>query len=237
MPSSPIARAVVALALAAAALAQRPLARFTNLNHSFELELPQGFRQLAPLEAGRLARDPATPAELRTTSPHAFYAVGEVDRWLAGHVESPWLYVMEQDEEWHVDGDFAAQLAELWQKAGSGDGRRHVVTDVAEAKVGPSAHAVHTALRTTTPADGRAVKHLDVYAPTGGAMVTLCFSAWAEDFDRWRPEFDRWLATLTFARPARGQQKLSDRLWTPLLTGGLVALVLIGLYRHNRRSR
>jgi hypothetical protein len=84
---------------------------------------------------------------------------------------------------------------------------------------------------------GRQVKCLDVYAPTGGREVTLSFCAWAEDFARLEPEFDRWLSTLTFSRPPKGKQELSDRLWTPLLTGGVVGIILLVLYKHTRRAR
>lgn len=230
------ARALLAISLAAAASGQ-DLARFTNLNRTFHIELPADFRQMAPLEATRLAADPTTPEELRTTSPHAFYAVGPIDRWLQGHVAGPWLYVMEQGEEWHVDGEFAPQLQAMWQEASDRGTEKHTVTDVVAATVGPAAHPVHRAVRTTTQSDGRAVKHLDVYAATGGKMVTLCFAAFTGEFDACLPRFEQWLSTLTFARPPRGEQKLSDRLWNPLLTGGLVVVILYALYRHTRRSR
>lgn len=211
--------------------------RFTNLARTFALDLPAGFRQLAPSEAVELRERPDTPPELKTTSPRAFYAVGPIDRWLAGEIVSPWLYVMEQDAEWYIDGDFETLLRERWRENGRAAGIEHEISDVREAKVGPHGHEVRLARRTSRSRDGRSVSSLDVYAPTGGKQVTLSFCAWTEDFDRWSDEFESALATLTFARPSRGEQSLSDRLWTPLLTGGIVGLVLLAMYKHTRRRR
>ncbi|MCA8976131.1 MAG: hypothetical protein KDC98_15525 [Planctomycetes bacterium] len=212
-------------------------ARFTNLNHTFMLDLPPDFRQVAPNEARRLADNPATPLDWRSTSPRAFYAVGPVDLWLAGDTGTPWLYVLEQGNEWHIEGDFATQLAERWRQNGEARGVHHTLADIHEVAIGPLAHKVWMARRTSAGPDSRAIRSIDIYAPTGGRQVTLSLCAWDEDFARWQPEFERWLSTLTFSRPSRGEQTLSDRLWTPLLTGGIVGLVLLALYKHSRRSR
>ena len=106
-----------------------------------------------------------------------------------------------------------------------------------EAKVGPLGHTVHLARRSQTPPSGPKIISLDIYAPTGGRQVTLSFCAWEEDFEKLAPEFEKWLSTLTFSRPPRGQQSISDRLWTPLVTGGIVGIILLVLYKHTKRSR
>lgn len=212
-------------------------AQFTCLNNTFLIDLPRDFRQLAPNEALRLAENAATPREWRSTSPRSYYAVGPIDRWLAGDLGTPWLYVLEQGREWHTADDFPKLLAERWRDNGDATGVSHELSDLREAQVGPQGHEVWLAERTSTPAEGRPVHSIDIYAPTGGRQVTLTMCAWADEFDRYRPEFDRWLASLTFSRPSRGEQTLTDRLWTPLLTGGLVGLVLLALYKHNKRSR
>ncbi|MCA8953893.1 MAG: hypothetical protein KDE27_30565 [Planctomycetes bacterium] len=230
----------LALALAGGVTAQAASTareRFVSLSGTFALEVPAGFRQLAPGEALKLGERGDTPLELCTTTPRVFYAIGQVDRWLAHGLESPWIYVMEQDAEWHIDGDFATLVTERWRENGELTDRRQLVSDVREAEIGPGRHPVHVAHRTVTPRDGRPIRCIDVYAPTGGREITLSFCAWADEFETWRNEFEHAMATLTFARPARGEAKLSDRLWTPLLTGGLVGLVLLGLYKHTRRSR
>jgi len=238
----PLPRLATALALLFATTApaqDEPAghARFKSINNTFYLDLPSDFRQLAPNEALELSKNPATPSELTSTSPRAYYAVGPVDKWLGADVQSPWLYVVEYGSEWYIEGDFAEQLQQHWQSSGEVSGMKHDISDVREAAVGPQAHVVHLARRTQTPASGRQVTSLDVYAATGGREVTLSFCAWADDFERLAPEFDKWLETLTFSRPARGRQSLSDRLWTPLITGGIVGIILLVLYKHTRRSR
>lgn len=212
-------------------------ARFTSLNHTFLIDLPADYRQLAPNEAGELERNPATPPDWRFTSPHSFYAIGPVDRWLAGDFATPWLYVTEQEGEWHVEGDFGPQIVERWRQNGEARGVRHEVTGVHRVEIGPQAHGAWRASRTTTLADGRRIRSLDVYASTGGRQVTLTLRAWEAEFARQAPAFERWLSTLTFARRSRGEQTLTDRLWTPVLTGALVGLALLALYKHTRRGR
>lgn len=78
---------------------------------------------------------------------------------------------------------------------------------------------------------------LDVHAPTAKQQITLSFTASPEAFDRWRPEFERWLSTLTFARVAEKPTTIAERLWTPLLVGAVVGLVLVLLYRYTRTRR
>lgn len=208
--------------------------RFTNISGTFALDLPRGFRQLAPNEARTLAERSDTPRDLRTTSPRAFYAVGDVDSWLQDAIVSPWLYVMEQEHEWHIDGDFPTLLRDRWTSNGEETGTQYEISDVREAEIGPGAHSVWLALRTSRPTSGPAVRSLDVYAPTGGRQVTLSFCAFEPDFAIWQATFERALATLTFSRPPRGEVSMSDRMWTPIITGALVGLILLVLYKHTR---
>ena len=65
--------------------------------------------------------------------------------------------------------------------------------------------------------------------------ISLCFTCPAAEFARWDQEFHRWLQTLAFAQAPRGEPKLSDRLWTPILSGVVVGIVLLLLYKHTRR--
>ena len=73
--------------------------------------------------------------------------------------------------------------------------------------------------------------------PPARQQLTLSFGCHPDEFDAWAPRFREWLATLTVARVAGQQAELSDRLWTPLVTGAVVGLVLIVLYRHTRGRR
>jgi hypothetical protein len=98
-------RLVAALAiLAIACPAQTQLREFRNRAMTFRIELPANWRQLAPNEALRIGENPNAPAELGLSQPNGYYAVGPVDEWLAGVFTSPWVQVVEQDNEWHLRG-------------------------------------------------------------------------------------------------------------------------------------
>lgn len=211
--------------------------RFVNLARTFQLDLPAGWRQLSPGESRRLAHVlPDGPPELLRSEPLLCYAVGPVDRWLGGEFDGVFLYVVEQDNEWHLDGDYPARLQEMWRARGRHDGLRHELSGIERTTIAGSGQTVITCIRTSTPETGRVRRSLDWYVPTGGRQLSLSFSAWQDDFATREEQFRRILATLTLARPSRGEQTLGDRLWTPLLAGAVVGLLLLLLYRHNRRS-
>lgn len=229
--------ALTLLGLTALAPSQEPpLQRFANLNQTFHVELPAGWRQLAPNEALQLREQPTAPPQVHLAEPRSFYAVGPVDEWLAGRFPSPWLHVVEQTNEWVLGDDFAAQIQERWRASGAAAGTRYEVREIRRERLAGD-HEVITAERTSTPTTGRPTASLDVYAPVAGLQVTLSFTCWAEDFARWQPEFRRWLSTVTFARAARGAPKLADRLWTPLVVGAVVGIVLLLLRRHLQPRR
>jgi hypothetical protein len=208
---------------------------FVARNGTFQLELPATWRQLAPAEARTIAALPGAPADLGYVEPRLFYAIGPVDDWLQGRFDAPWLWVVEQDNEWVVEDDFAARLQAMWRAKGEATGVRHELAEVRRDRVGPQQHPALTARRTSTPRTGATTVSLDVHAPTGGRQVSLAFTCRAEQFAQWEPEFRRWLATARFARPAQGEPELSDRLWTPLATGAVVTVLLLLLYKHTRR--
>jgi hypothetical protein len=213
-------------------------ATFRNYNRTYQLELPEGWRQIAPGEAVRIGEDPGAPALLRLASPRSFYAVGPVDQWLAGDFTGPWLYVFEQRDEWHVDDDYAATLRDLWRQHGETNGVDHRLRDIHLEKIGAQQVECIVATRTSTPKPPAAPStSLDVHAPTAKQQISLSFVAPVHAFDRWQPEFRKWLDTLTFARTAAEQQSLGDRLWTPMIAGGVVGLVMLVLYRYTRSRR
>ncbi|MEO6595438.1 MAG: hypothetical protein ABIP94_11860 [Planctomycetota bacterium] len=229
--------AAAAACFCTALAAQSPtLAPFRNVNQTFEIDLPTSWRQLAPNEALAIAANPTAPADLRRASPRLFYAVGPVDEWLAGTFDSAWLYVVEQDNEWLVDDAFALRLTEMWRQQGAATGTRHELASVQRTTVGTQQHPVLAAERSTVPKPpSRATTSLDIYAPTGGRQLTLSFTCWKEDYPRYEPEFRRWLQSFACARKPHGEPKLSDRLWMPILTGAIVGIVLLLVYKHNRR--
>ncbi len=222
----------------AASSADAPTATFRNYNRTFQLDLPAGWRQIAPGEAARLADHPDAPPVLLLASPRGYYGVGPVDQWLQGDFSGPWLYVFEQRDEWHVGDDYADTLRQLWREHGEQNDASHELTDVHLERLGTQGVECIVATRTTTPRAPAATRvSLDVHAPTAKQQITLSFAAAPDDFSRWRPEFDRWLSTLTFARVAEPPQSLGERLWTPILVGGIVGLILVLLYRHTRVRR
>ncbi|MGB3965186.1 MAG: hypothetical protein WBO45_00550 [Planctomycetota bacterium] len=230
------------LAVAAVVLATAPgqadLTPFRNLNGTFHIDLPAGWRQVAPNEARRIGELPGAPRRLGLAQPRHFYPVGPVEQWLAGDFRGPWLYIVEQNDEWYIEDDFAVQLTAMWQAESEQSGERHALTGIVRADVGAQQVGAVLAVRTTTPAGGKAaVQSLDVHVPAGGSQLTLSFCCAPDEFAAREPEFRQWLATLTFARVRKGQASLGDRLWTPVLTGAGVGLILLLLYKHNRGRR
>ncbi|MEZ6036627.1 MAG: hypothetical protein R3F29_04050 [Planctomycetota bacterium] len=212
--------------------------RFRNHNQTFEIDLPAGWRLLAPNEASRLGEAPGTPMLLHQSLPRTNFALGPVDAWFAGDFSAPWLYVVEFDEAWYIDDDYAAKIADKWREQSEAGDTRYEVSEIRREKLGTQQVECVTAVRLTTPPGPRPqLRSLDVYAPTASQKVVFSFACPPDAFDRWQPEFRRWLATLTFARVPREQESLSDRLWTPIITGGLVGIVLIVLYRHTKARR
>lgn len=223
---------------ASVAVGQEAMQQFRNRNGTFHIELPAAWRQLAPSEARTLRDNPRAPARLGLAQPRHFYAIGPVDQWLAGDFDGPWLYVVEQDSEWYLADTFATDLEAMWAAEAQASGERHELTNVQRAKAGSQQIDVVMATRLNTPKAPRpAVASLDVHAPAGGRQVTLSFCCPPEQFAAHEPAFRRCLATLTFARVARSQASLGDRLWTPILTGAVVGVILLLLYKHTRSRR
>jgi hypothetical protein len=214
--------------------------RWSDRPNLFQVELPPGWRQLAPGEVDAVtAALPALPRDLRENEPSMYYAVGPVDRWQRGDFDGAYLYVVYQDNEWQTDGkgadpQLAAQLQAQWEAKGAREGVQYVLRSVQVAEVGRDRHPAVTCVRTSTPAEGRPQQSLDVYVPTGGIEVTLSFTCWASDFAAREASFRDMVGSLAFARKARGKVSLGDRLWTPLLVGGLVVVLLWVLYRSRR---
>lgn len=213
-------------------------ARFVDRTRSFALDLPADWRQVAPTESRQLAaKYEDLPVNLTRNEPVFCYPVGPVDRWLGGTFDGAYLYVVEQDNEWQLDDAFASRLQEMWRAKGEADATRYELEDVRRVAMATSGDDVVTCVRTSIPANGRAQRSIDVYAPTGGRQLSLAFTCWRDDFPAWEERFRAMIASATFARPARGEQTIGDRLWSPLVTGAAVGLVLLVLYRHSRQRR
>ncbi|MGE3174936.1 MAG: hypothetical protein AB7O97_20075 [Planctomycetota bacterium] len=218
------------------AAAPPALVPFTSRSNVFRLDLPPGWRQLAPGELPALQRAvPDLPLDVGRNEPALFYAVGPIDRWLDGDFDGVYLYVVEQDNEWHLDDDLGLRLQQMWDRKAERDGVRYEVLDVERVEVGPDRNPAVRCQRRITPAKGKPQLSLDVHVPTGGLELTLCFTAPAAGFAALELRFAEMLATLQLARRARGEADLGDRLWTPAIAGAAVGLVLLVLYRRTRR--
>lgn len=231
---------LIACVLAATAPAQAnlPAQPFVNRNGSFHIKLPADWRQIAPNEARKVGELPQSPTKLGLAQPNHFYAVGPIERWLAGDFANSWLYVVEQDAEWFVADAWQDDLRAMWDAEGKASGCSHRLERLERAKVGSQEVDALTAVRVTVPADGRQpTTSFDVYAPAGGKQLSLSFTCLSERFEAELPAFRAAVATLTFARAAKAQATLGDRLWTPLLTGGGVAIVLLLIYKQTRGRR
>lgn len=238
---------VIALAAAAPAAAQAPPGsaaaatatewrQFFSRSRTFHLDVPADWQQLSPVTSRELReRFPHWPREVTAVQPNLFYAVGPVERWLAGEFDQPFLYVMEQGNEWATGADFELQLAAMWREKGAQDGVDYEVAEVARAAVGPNQHPVITCRRTARGKIGPALHTFDVYAPTGGSQVSLVFCSPGGRLPAGDPSLHKMLSTLTFARRPKGEPSLGNRLTTPILAGVLVGLVLVFLHRRNRR--
>tara|TARA_R110002072_G_scaffold243682_1_gene402700 strand:- start:12344 stop:13054 length:711 start_codon:yes stop_codon:yes gene_type:complete len=230
--------AVTALCLAATQNPNSSLATFKNYNRTFQLQLPDGWRQIRPTEAAELSEVVAAPPDIHPCNPRALYTVGPIEQWLAGKFDSPWLRVYEQKDQWYIEDDYEQTIRDQWQKQSERSNVSHQVVDVRLEKLGTQQVECVVVTRVSTPPKPRAVtQSLDVHAPTANQQLILSFGCPPEQFAQWQPEFRHWLDTLTFARAPEPPATLSDRLWTPLLVGGAVGLVLLLLYKHTRAGR
>jgi hypothetical protein len=227
--------AIIALLVSAPQDGDTSPNRFQNFNRTFQLELPSGWRQIAPNEAVQLSEREEAPPNLHPAQPSMLYTVGPIDQWLAGEFDSPWLKVIERRDQWYVDDDYEQTIRDNWQRLAESSDVAYEIQDVTLEKLGPQDVECIVATRTITPPPpSKAFRSLDVHAPTAQQQITLSFHCPEDQFSNWQPKFRQWLETLTFARPAQEQESLTDRLWTPLIVGAVVGVILFVLYKHTR---
>ena len=230
--------AAFSLCLAATQTPNTVTGKFENYNHTFQLELPDGWRQIAPNEAVALKDQPNAAPGLYPTQPRLMYTVGPIDDWLSGDLSGAWLRVIERKDTWYIGDDFENFIREHWREESTNTDVAHQIENVRLEKVGTQQVECITAIRTSTPTPPRpATRSLDIHIGTANQQLTLSFGSASKDFDEWQPKFHDWLESLILARVAESPQTLSDRLWTPLLVGGVVGLVLLLLYKHTRARR
>jgi len=212
--------------------------RHFNRTGAFAMVLPDDWRQVTPDEALQLSRqDPRqVPDWLLTPRQVAYYPYGSIGRWLDGDFDGRCLTVQELDGEYPVDEEgisvIRSAAGQPADQAADQEWQREVLS-AEPAKIGSSEHpAIQCTVRDHSR-DGTTSRSLVLFVPTGGDTLVLSFRAPDDDFERSLPLFQQIMATLTFARPARGPTELSDRLLYPALVGALVGLLLLGLRRRR----
>jgi len=241
-PLALIAASTTLLAVSLAQEAPQPTQRsqatrpFTNRAGSFRIDLPADWRQLGPAELKALTTTlPSLPQDVTQNVPHLFYAVGPIDRWMRGEFDGEYLYVVEQDAEWHLDGDLKARLQQMWSAKAADDGQSYEILSAERAQLGADANPAVIVERRIRTKAGETLRSLDLHVPTGGREVTLCLATRDDAFEKKRSELIARANTLSLARRSRGETKLSDRLWTPLAAGAVVGILFLILYRRSRR--
>jgi len=230
--------AAMALCLAATQNPNPSLTTFQNYNRTFQLDLPEGWRQIAPNEAVQIGANAQAPPNITPTSPRSLYTVGPIDTWLAGDLDGPWLRVIERKDAWYIDDDYEQTVRDNWRQQSDSTDVWHQVEQVKLEKIGTQQVECIVAIRTSTPPKPRvATQSLDIHVPTANQQLIFSFGCPVDQFSQLQPKFRRWLETLTFARVAEAPATLADRLWTPLLVGGAVGIVLLLLYKHTRARR
>ena len=240
MFSRPLLSVLAIASLTAPTIGQQadpPVNRFASRSNIFQLDLPAGWRQLAPNEVAILTQQLGPlPTDVVRNEPNLFYAIGPIDRWREGTFDGSYIYVVEQDNEWIIDDDFAERLTEKWRHKGEQDGIAYELSDIGKTTIGQDGHEAIPCIRRSQPDEGSsAQRSIDVYAPTGGRQISLSFTCLDRDFAEHEPLFRQMVDSLTFSRKPRGEPSLEQRLWPPLVTGAIVGLALLLLYRRSKR--
>lgn len=206
--------------------------KWISQNRSFAIELPVSWRQVTPAELPGL-RD-VLPPDIHTTRPRDFYTLGPVDRWIAGDYDGVELVVQEQGVELPMDREGVDYILEHWAKVSGNGGLKQEVLSWEFTEVGPDDNpAILCERLIEIEGSGKSIQSLDAYVPTGGRQILLSFRARREDFSTELPRFREMLESATFARAARGSQKLGDKLLLPAVAGAFVGLLLLALRRRR----
>ena len=206
--------------------------RFMSVTRSFSIELPVSWRQVTPAELVDLR--PLLPPDIHFTRPHAFYTLGPVDRWISGDYDGIHLVVQEQANELSMDSEGIKRIQSHWQEVSGKEGLRQQLLSSEVTEVGPDNHPAIVCERLIEPEEpGPAIQSLDAYVPTGGRQILLSFRSLKDDFPNNLPEFHEMLATVSFARTARGAETLGSKLLLPAIVGAFVGLMLLVLHRRR----
>jgi hypothetical protein len=212
-----------------------PTWTFISPHQTYRLEIPERWRRLTPDEAFLVRK--TLPVDIADQIPNAagFLRFGPVAEWLDGRVDGRCLSISEQDGEPAMDEASLARIRTSVQARSQTGPLRHRIRTLRTTEIGAAAHPViECVLEVRDTRDAPLARQLVFFAPTGGKMLKLDFRAAADDYDAAEPHFRSIAASVEFAAPPRGPRQLSDVLQNSLIIGGLVGLVLLGLYKLNR---
>ncbi len=206
--------------------------RFMSLTRSFSIEIPVSWRQVTPAELVDLR--PILPPDIHITRPREFYTLGPVERWIGGDYDGIHLVVQEQGNELSMDSEGIDRIRSHWQEVSGKEGIRQQLLSSKVTEVGTDGHPAIVCERLIEPEEPRPpIQSLDAYVPTGGRQILLSFRCLRDDFPDNLPEFYKMLATVSFARTARGAETLGSKLLLPAIVGAFVGLMLLVLYRRR----
>ncbi len=202
----------------------------------FACDLPVGWRLMTPDEAVVLRSQ--LPFDMQRVDPGRQFVIGAVDRWLAGGFDGRALVARVDDGVMATTQESVDKISAHWRDwrdpAADDERRRVVASRITE--LGQDRHAaIELRLVIENSRAGRDLGALEFYLSTAKRVLILSLRAWDDTFSAAEPELRALADSLTFARPARAPEELSDRLLYAAVVGGLVGLLLLGLSRSRRR--
>jgi len=223
------------VSLVLALLAVSAPAQTRRVTHAlFAADFPEGWRAMTPDEM--FAMQDRLPFAMREVQPGFYFAIGDVERWQTNGFDGRALLVDVQTGEIPVTEESIETIRSHWANAKVGGAHREV--QAAElVTLGPDAHPA-IRCRVLTAADGETPPILadELYVPTSGRLLILSFRSWQDDFENVRAVYDSIAASLTFPRPPRGPEELSDRLWDAAMIGLVVGAAIVLLRMMRRRA-
>lgn len=195
----------------------------------FMIELPSGWRALAPDEARTLReRKAALPTDLLEPAPPQLLVFGAVDAWLRGEFDGRALVVAEKEGEPPIDAEGAGMVRNHFASLGA------TTVKVVETRAGTIGPDQHPALlgefewaSGTWPG-----ARFEAYAPTAGTTLVFSLGWPAADHAAGKSTFAKLIGSAKFARKPRGPTGLGSKLFWAALAG-----LAIGALLHTMRKR
>ncbi len=199
----------------------------------FSIELPNSWRAMTPDEMFSL--EDQLPLLLREVQPGHYYAIGDVDKWLATGFDGRAILVSRQFGEIPIEEESIETIRQSWEDNATPEARREMLEGKIST-IGQDDHpAIRCLIRTAASGSIPAMDATEFYVPTSQHLLILSFLSWQDDSDAVVDLYRSFAKSTTFPRPPQGAEELSDRLWNAVFIGALVGLALIALRMMKRR--